>query len=70
MNESVKYFACRSAVLYEFLDQARPLVDPRKKIAYMFDFPKRRIESIEEQLEKGLAPPLANRDKRQATRGA
>ena len=59
MNESNKFFALESAVLYEFLDQARPLVDRRKKMAYLFDFPKRRIEDLEELVKNGLPLRLA-----------
>jgi len=59
MNKSDEYFAWRSAILDEFLDRARPLVDPRKKLAYMFDFPKGRIENLEEQVTNGLALRLA-----------
>ncbi|SRR5258707_10288628 len=59
MNESGKFFATSLAILAEFLHQAQLSVDPRRKMAWMFDVPMKRVGSIEEQWKKGLALPLA-----------
>lgn len=62
MKKSDEYFAGRSAVLYEFLDRSRSLVEgpDQRQMAYMFDFPKRRIENLEELVKNGLALRLAD----------
>jgi hypothetical protein len=59
MNEGSKFLALELAILAEFLHRVQLLVDPRKKMAWMFEFPKKRIENLMEQWKKGLALPLA-----------
>ncbi len=59
MNEGSKFLALELAILAEFLHRVQLLVDPREKMAWMFEFPMKRIENLMEQWKKGLALPLA-----------
>jgi hypothetical protein len=64
MNESDKFFARESAVLYEFLERSRRalLDDPdERKLELMLDFPKPKVsvESLEESVKNGLSLRLA-----------